>query len=145
MGQYIYPPINPIWMNPVVNPNPLYNTLPFDMQPPKIPYAQKVKKGLPTKLQVLSDYPPTLKVYQCNTGVIMDTIAPSTPATSITGQTFTVYEFTINWNDYPTDQYYIEIQYNKNGGTVVCNYSLQEAISPNFIDANIQIKNNGNV
>ncbi len=109
--QYIYAPINPIWMNEVVTPNADYNTLPFDYQAGRIPYAQKVKFGVPTKLQILSDWLPTLKIYQCDTGIVVDTINPTTPTTGIIGQTFTCYEFTITWGSYAAGTYYIEMTY----------------------------------
>ena len=111
MGQFIYAPINPIWMNQVKTFSSNYNTLPFNYQPAKIPYAQKVKFGVPTMFQVLSDWVPTLKIYQCGTGTLIDTLAGSTPTTGIIGQTFTCYEFMITWGSYPADTYYIEITY----------------------------------
>jgi hypothetical protein len=111
MKQFIYSPINPIWMNEVVTPNAGYNTLPFSYQSGRIPYSQKVKFAFPTKMQVLSDWVPTLKIYQCGTGTLKATISPSTPTTGIIGQTFTCYEFAINWSSYAADTYYIEITY----------------------------------
>ncbi|MDB5288597.1 MAG: hypothetical protein JWR05_3546 [Mucilaginibacter sp.] len=109
--QFIYAPINPIWMNPVVSFNPEYNTLPFDYQQPQVTYGQKVKFGIPTRLQVLSDWVPTLKIYDLFTTRLIDSIGPSTPANGIIGQTFTVYEFLITWSAYPAGNYYIEISY----------------------------------
>lgn len=135
MGQFIYSPINPLWMNPVKTFNPDYNTLPFDFQPAKIAYAQKVKFGVPTKLQVLSDWLPILKIYKCGTGTLIDTINASTPTSGVTGQTFTVYEFSIAWGSYPADTYYTEITYDQNAKP---NFqaSITELLTPNFIDGN---------
>lgn len=143
--QYIYAPINPIWMNEVTTFNAAYNTLPFDYQTGREKYSQKVKFAFPTKLQVLSDWVPTLKIYKCDTGVVVDTIAPTTPTTGIIGQTFTCYQFTITWGSYPADKYYIEITYNINSGFDSTTYALTEAIAPVFIDGNLMIKNDGNV
>lgn len=98
-------------MYPVTTPNALYNTVPFDLQQPQKPYLQKCKRGLHTFLQCLSDWVPTLKIYDGELGFVIATIAPSTPANSIVGQTFTVYEFDINWNSYAAGFYYIEITY----------------------------------
>lgn len=109
--QYIYAPINPIWMNPVTTFNPEFNTLPFDFQQPTQTYSQKIKRGLPCNLQALSDWVPTLKIFDGIQGFLIDTIAASTPTNGITGQTFTVYEFGIVWGNYPEGFYYIEISY----------------------------------
>lgn len=109
--QYIYPPINPIWMNPVKTFNPIYNNLPFDFQQPQKPYAQKAKRGLPQTLQVLSDWVPEFKVYEAESGILVDTIAGATPTNGILEQTFTLYEFTINWGNYDAGFYYLESHY----------------------------------
>lgn len=109
--QFIYAPINPIWMNPVTTFSPEFNTLPFDFQQPTPSYFQKIKRGLACNLQVLSDWVPVLKIYDGQLGYLIDTISPSTPANSVTGQTFTVYEFGIIWSSYPANLYYIEISY----------------------------------
>lgn len=109
--QFIYAPINPIWMNPVVTFNPEFNTIPFDFQQPSHTYSQKIKRGLACNLQVLSDWTPTLKIYDGLQGYLVGTILPSTPVTSITGQTFTVYEFAIDWTTHISGLYYIEISY----------------------------------
>lgn len=109
--QFIYAPINPIWMNPVTTFNPEYDTLPFDFQEPSHVYSQKIKRGLPCNLQCLSDWVPVLKIYDGLQGYVIDTITASTPTNGITGQTFTVYEFGIAWTSYPVGLYYIEISY----------------------------------
>lgn len=109
--QFIYAPINPIWMNPVTTFSPEFNTLPFDFQPPTQCYSQKIKRGLACNLQCLSDWAPVLKIYDGIQGFLIDTISPSTPANGIIGQTFTVYEFGIVWSGYPAGFYYIEISY----------------------------------
>lgn len=140
--QYIYAPANPIWMNEVTTFNAAYNTIPFDYQKAKIPYSQKVKFAFPTKLQVLSDWVPTLKIYQCGTGTLIDTLSGATPTTGVVGQTFTVYEFTITWGSYPADTYYIEITYDANSGISASTYSLTEDLAP-FIDGNLHIVNDG--
>jgi hypothetical protein len=121
--QYIYPAINPIWMNPVTTFNPDYNNLPFDFQPPQKPYTQKYQTGDTVKLQVLSDWVPTLKIYNNKTGVLVDTIAGSTPTTGIIDQTFTVYEFQIIWASYPSDVYFIQITYTDDDATLQINQS----------------------
>lgn len=121
--QYIYAPINPIWMNEVTTFNAAYNTLPFDYQTGREKYSQKVKFAFPTKLQVLSDWVPVLKIYKCDTGVVVDTIAPTTPTTGIIGQTFTCYEFTITWGSYPAWTYYIEITYTDDSSVIHTNRS----------------------
>lgn len=109
--QYIYPAINPIWMNPVKTFNPIYNNLPFDFQQPQKEYAQKAKRGLPQTLQVLSDWVPVFKVYNNDTGILVGTITGATPTSGILNQTFTLYEFTINWGNYPPGFYYLESHY----------------------------------
>lgn len=116
--QFIYAPINPIWMNPVVTFNPEYNTLPFDYQKPQVTYGQKVKFGIPTRLQVSSDWVPVLKIYDLFTSRLIDTINPSTPANGVIGQTFTVYEFLITWGSYAAGNYYIEISYTDDTATL---------------------------
>ena len=72
--QYIYAPANPIWMNEVKTFNAAYNTVPFDYQKGTIPYSQKVKFAIPTNLQVLSDWVPTLKIYKCDSPTVVATI-----------------------------------------------------------------------
>lgn len=109
--EYIYPAINPIWMNPVTTFSPIYNNLPFDFQQPQKPYTQKAKRSLPQTVQVLSDWVPVFKLYDGEAGFLIDTIAGATPTNGIIGQTFTLYEFTINWDDYAAGYYYLESHY----------------------------------
>jgi hypothetical protein len=109
--QYIYPAINPIWMNPVTTFNPIYNNLPFDFQGPQKCYYQKALRGLPQTVQVLSDWVPEFKIYDGDTGFLVDTITGATPTSGILDQTFTLYEFTINWGDYPAGKYFVESHY----------------------------------
>lgn len=109
--QYIYPAINPIWMNPVTTFNPIFNNLPFDFQGPQKCYYQKALRGLPQTVQVLSDWVPEFKVYDAETNFLVDTITGATPTNPILDQTFTLYEFTINWGDYPAGRYYVESHY----------------------------------
>jgi hypothetical protein len=76
--QYIYAPINPIWMYPITTPNPNYNNLPFSLQSglisPQKPYTQKAKSAISQTLQVLSDWIPSFKLFNAQTGVLVDTI-----------------------------------------------------------------------
>lgn len=116
--QYISAPINPIWFYPVVDYNSDYNTIPFDAQQPQVPYVQKIQFGDPCKLQRLSDWEPTLKIFKRDHGTLVDTIIADTPVTSITGETFTVYEFTITWGSYPASFYYLEISYTDDSSVV---------------------------
>lgn len=98
-------------MNPVTTFIPEFINLPFDFQQPTQVYSQKIKKGLVCNLQCLSDWIPVLKIYDGLQGFLVDTINASTPTNGITGQTFTVYEFGIIWEDYSDGIYYIEISY----------------------------------
>lgn len=109
--QFIYAPINPIWMNPVITFDSGYNTLPFDLQQPTQTYFQKIIRGFACNLQVLSDWTPVLKIYDGMKGFLIATVSPTTPTNPITSQTFTIYEFALHWETYPKGLYYIEVTY----------------------------------
>lgn len=142
--QFIYAPVNPIWLNQVKDFNPDFNTIPFDYQKPKIPYYQKYNKGDVTFLQCLSDWIPTLLVINIY-GQTIDTISPSSPPNGIQNQTFIVYEFQINWASYDEDVYTIEIRYDEGTatGTSLFTSTLNQHLDTPFVGGNIVINDNG--
>lgn len=119
-------------MNPVKTFNPIYNNLPFDFQQPQKEYAQKAKRGLPQTLQVLSDWVPVFKVYNNDTGILIDTITGATPTSGILNQTFTLYEFTINWGNYPPGFYYLESHYTNDAPLLIIERSGLIQTADNF-------------
>lgn len=108
--QFIYAPANELWLTQIKTFNPDFNTLPFDYQQPKIHYYYKRQLADVSYLQCLSDWVPELWVIN-EYGQTIDTIVASTPANGIINQTFTVYEFQINWVAYGVGVYTVEIHY----------------------------------
>jgi hypothetical protein len=109
--QFIYAPINPIRLMQQISFDSRYNSLPFDFQQPLLCYSQKYQTDDIVKLQVLSDWVPALKVMDSQTSLPVATIAPSTPVTSITGETYTCYEFEIDWSSIGPGHFYLKLTY----------------------------------
>ena len=110
--QFIYAPINPIPLLPPANFPAQYNTVPFDyyLFPNQIPYAQKYQTTDVVTLQCLSDWVPTLKIRD-DLGIVRQTINPVTPANGILNQTYTLYQFEIDWNVLGAGIWFPEISY----------------------------------
>lgn len=115
--QFIYPPINSLAMQHITTFDSRYNSVPFDYQSDKLPYGQKRQTDDTEFLQCFSDWVPVLKVYDC-TGFVKATISPSTPVNAIIGQTYTCYEFEIDWNEFAAGNYYTEIHYTDDSSVV---------------------------
>ena len=115
MGQFIYAPINPVRLTQITSFDARYQTMPFDFQEASHPYTQKYQTDDTVKLQCLSDFVPTLKVKDLATYSDLATITPSTPLSSIVGQTYTLYEFEIDWNAVGAGFYYLELTYTDSG------------------------------
>jgi microcystin-dependent protein len=118
MGQFIYAPINPIKLTQIVDFDTRYNSLPFDFQQNAgglEAYAQKYETGDTVKLQMLSDFIPTLNVKDLATSRTVSSISYTTPSNSIVGQTYTLYEFEIDWATIGIGTYYLELFYTDSG------------------------------
>jgi|GEM_PF-3360116 hypothetical protein len=115
--QFLYPPINSLAMQLIQTFPSNYNSVPFDYQNDLIPYLQKRQTDDIEYLQCFSDWAPVLYIYDYK-GIVKATIDPSTPVTSIIGQTYTCYEFEINWNEFAAGNYYAEIKYTDDSETV---------------------------
>lgn len=81
-----------------------------DYQDPKC-YLQKWEVGDETKIQVLSDYPFTIKVLDADTKAEIDELTPEQKETTIIGQTFAVYEVAVTFADL-LGVYFLRIEYN---------------------------------
>lgn len=110
-NQFIYAPINPIRLIQQISFDSEYNSLPFDFQQPRIPYSQKRETADQEVLQILSDWVPVMKIRNSETSAVVATINPTMPVTSITGETYTYYQFNIDWNTIGTGHFYIEVTY----------------------------------
>jgi hypothetical protein len=119
--QFRYSPANPIRMVPIVTNDVRYNTVPFDQDLGKA-YIQKYQTNDTTKIQVLSDWVPTLKVYNALTGAHIPGLdivgAPLNTTILSTVYTFLCYEFLLDFSVFGVGSYYIQITYTDDAATL---------------------------
>lgn len=110
MSVFIYSPVNPIRLIEQKTFDSRYNSVPFDFQGPTVPYYQKYQTNDTVQLQVLADHVPTLTIRQSATTAIKSTITPT--VSTIIGQTYSLYEFKIQWTSLQADNYYVQVDCN---------------------------------
>lgn len=110
MSVFIYSPVNPIRLIEQRTFDSRYNSIPFDFQEPSIPYFQKYQTNDTVYLQILADNVPTLTIRESLTTLVKSTITPT--VSTIIGQTYSLYEFKIEWTTLPADNYYVQVDCN---------------------------------
>lgn len=86
-----------------------YHTVPFDDRPDPTQYFQKIQTGDNNlRVQLLSDFTPTLRLYDCN-DVFIKNIAFT--SRTIVGASFLVYDAVPDYSDVPEGAYYLKLTY----------------------------------
>lgn len=84
----------------------------FDLYQDEKCYFQKYQTTDLVKLQILSDFPDiTFNIYKVSDGSLALNIVPELMTTPLIGQTFSIYEITIDWSVLDPDNYYCELVY----------------------------------
>lgn len=110
--------------------NPRYNTVPFDDKVDKNclngPYLQPWQTNDIVPIQILSDYPLTLKFYNYNSynSIFADTIFSTVGINEVVdfpiiGVTYTAYEAFVDFSTFPPGNYYGEISYTNDDSQVI--------------------------
>jgi hypothetical protein len=105
---FSYSKLLPIRLIKITSFDQRYQNKPFDFDDRQC-YEQKFQTDDTTKLQFLSDYDFTFKIYDLVTSALVLDIVPVDKALNVTGQTFKVYEIEIDFNQIGEGDFYVEI------------------------------------
>lgn len=123
-----------------------YNTIPpeyvTNIFNPSGIYAAKWQTNDVAQVQLLSDFVPTLKFYNCRTKQLFTTVSFSIVVTALIGVSFKCYQAEVDFSTFPEDFYYGEITYGEIFPDATFQGDVIEPTGPNFVDVNLQLKIN---
>lgn len=102
--------VNPLRFVKAVVDADKYILSPFDLDT-SVKYLQKFTRKDSTKIQVLSDFEFTFKIYKSSDNSLVSTLIPVENDSGIIGQTFKIYEVSIDFSLLAVGIYYCEIVY----------------------------------